>query len=96
MSKFKDFDIDIVKVKSDKIDGESRTVTTLTYTNCTCGPVCEQTFNVCTSIAYDCNTILSCDHKATCACSLDCSPTDMGMCDRRANENQGADILRRC
>lgn len=82
MSDFKDFDLDLNKISRSKYS--SNQITTLTFSNCTCGHICDQTFNGCITIAYPCKTIatcegVTCNTGASCGCSVDCSPTDMEM-----------------
>ena len=99
MTNFKYFDLDLSKVSGDT--NNSNLASALTYSNCTCGPVCEQTIKVCTTIAYPCKTIatcegVTCNTGASCGCSMNCSPTDMGMCDRKKDVKNGIENLRRC
>ncbi|MBS6535737.1 FDLD family class I lanthipeptide [Peptoniphilus harei] len=99
MSGFKDFDLDLNKINKSK--DSSNQITTVTLSNCTCGQICDQTFNVCTTIAYPCKTIatcegVTCNTGASCGCSINCSPTDMGMCDIKNDYNNDSKNLRRC
>lgn len=99
MSGFKDFDLDLNKINKSK--DSSNQITTVTFSNCTCGQICAQTINVCTTIAYPCKTIATCggatcNTGASCGCSINCSPTDMGMCGIKNDYNNDSKNLRRC
>ncbi len=73
MGNFKDFDLELNKVKSSDTQSER-------YTVLSCPFVCIVTPNYCHSIAFPCDTILSCGYSCN-KPSCDCTPSDMTACD---------------